>query len=85
LAWYSVSIKRIVGLSIFPVPTDTEATTATYSFRLEENIQPRSNYKADIEVEWGDSVVPQLAQYIVKTQPGQRGFARPNLFRMKQF
>lgn len=63
--WYSVSIKRIVGLSIFnsfgihrfdglpvlafPVPTDIEATTATYSFRLEENFQPRSNYKADIE------------------------------------
>ena len=63
--WYSVSIKRIVGLSIlnsfgihhfdglpvlaFPVPTDIEATTATYSFRMEENFQPRSNYKADIE------------------------------------
>ena len=63
--WYSVSIKRIVGLSIlnsfgihhfdglpvlaFPVPTDIEATTATYSFRMEENFQPRSTYKADIE------------------------------------
>ena len=62
--WYSVSIKRIVGLSIFdsfdihhfdglpvlafPVPTDIEATTATYSFRLEENFQPRSDYRADI-------------------------------------
>jgi pimeloyl-ACP methyl ester carboxylesterase len=62
--WYSVSIKRIVGLSIFnsfgihhfdglpvlafPVPTDIEATTARYSFRLEENFQPRSNYRADI-------------------------------------
>jgi len=62
--WYSVSIKRIVGLSIlnsfgihhfdglpvlaFPVPTDIEATTASYSFRLEENFEPRSNYKADI-------------------------------------
>ena len=29
--------------------------------------------------EWGDSVVPQLAQYIAQTQPGQRGFTRPNL------
>jgi pimeloyl-ACP methyl ester carboxylesterase len=62
--WYSVSIKRIVGLSIFnsfgihhfdrlpvlafPVPTDIEATTARYSFQLEENFQPRSNYRADI-------------------------------------
>jgi len=35
--------------------------------------------------EWGDSVVPRLAQYIAQTQPGQRGFTRPNLFRMKQF
>jgi pimeloyl-ACP methyl ester carboxylesterase len=63
--WYSVSIKRIVGLSIlnsfgihhfdglpvlaFPVPTDIEATTATYSFRLEENFAPRADYKADIQ------------------------------------
>jgi pimeloyl-ACP methyl ester carboxylesterase len=62
--WYSVSIKRIVGLSIlhsfgihhfeglpvlaFPVPADIEATTASYSFRLEENFEPHSNYKADI-------------------------------------
>jgi pimeloyl-ACP methyl ester carboxylesterase len=62
--WYSVSIKRIVGLSIFnsvgihhfdglpvlafPVPTGIEATTASYSFRLEENFQPRGNYQADI-------------------------------------
>jgi predicted nuclease of restriction endonuclease-like (RecB) superfamily len=35
--------------------------------------------------ELGDSVVPQLAHYIAQTQPGQRGFTRPNLFRMKQF
>src|SRR5256885_1032383 len=35
--------------------------------------------------EWGDSVVPQLAAYIAKTQPGLRGFTRPNLFRMRQF
>jgi predicted nuclease of restriction endonuclease-like (RecB) superfamily len=35
--------------------------------------------------EWGDSVVPQLAQYISRTQPGLRGFTRDNLFRMKQF
>ncbi len=63
--WYSVSVKRIVGLSIFnsfgihsfdglpvlafPVPIDIEATTATYSFRMEENFQPRSDYKADIQ------------------------------------
>src|ERR1035437_2137959 len=35
--------------------------------------------------EWGDSVVPQLAQYIAQTQPGQRGFTPRNLFRMKRF
>ena len=35
--------------------------------------------------EWGDGVVTQLAQYIAQTQPGQRGFTRSNLFRMKQF
>ena len=35
--------------------------------------------------EWGDGTVDQLADYIAKTQPGLRGFSRPNLFRMKQF
>jgi predicted nuclease of restriction endonuclease-like (RecB) superfamily len=35
--------------------------------------------------EWGDSVVPELADYIANTQPGLRGFTRPNLFRMRQF
>jgi predicted nuclease of restriction endonuclease-like (RecB) superfamily len=35
--------------------------------------------------EWGDGVVEQLAQFIAKKHPGQRGFTRPNLFRMKQF
>lgn len=35
--------------------------------------------------EWGDAVVEQLAQHIVRTQPGLRGFARRNLFRMRQF
>lgn len=30
-------------------------------------------------------MVPKLAQYIARTQPGQRGFTRSNLFRMKQF
>jgi predicted nuclease of restriction endonuclease-like (RecB) superfamily len=35
--------------------------------------------------EWGDGIVPQLAEYIARTQPGQRGFTRDNLFRMKQF
>ena len=34
--------------------------------------------------ERGEGVVPQLAQYIAHTQPGQRGFTRSNLFRMKQ-
>jgi predicted nuclease of restriction endonuclease-like (RecB) superfamily len=35
--------------------------------------------------EWGDGVVEQLAAYISRTQPGLRGFTRPNLFRMRQF
>lgn len=35
--------------------------------------------------EWGDGVVDQLADYIVQTQPGLRGFTRRNLFRMRQF
>jgi len=35
--------------------------------------------------EWGDGVVTQLAAHIARTQPGLRGFTRPNLFRMRQF
>jgi predicted nuclease of restriction endonuclease-like (RecB) superfamily len=35
--------------------------------------------------EWGDGVVAQLAAHLAKTQPGLRGFTRPNLFRMRQF
>ncbi len=62
--WYSVSIKRIVGLSIlgsfgmhhfdylpvlsFPVPDNLESVTPTYSFRMQENFQPHKNYRADI-------------------------------------
>lgn len=35
--------------------------------------------------EWGDGVITQLAQHLAVTQPNLKGFARPNLFRMKQF
>ena len=35
--------------------------------------------------EWGDGVIPELAAYLAKSQPGLRGFTRPNLFRMRQF
>ncbi|KNH47447.1 DUF1016 domain-containing protein [Pseudomonas sp. JV414] len=35
--------------------------------------------------EWGDGVVAQLANHLARTQPGLRGFTRPNLFRMRQF
>jgi len=35
--------------------------------------------------EWGDGVVAQVAEHIARTQPGLRGFTRPNLFRMRQF
>ena len=37
------------------------------------------------QAEWGDGVVTQLADYLARTQPGLRGFTRPNLFRMRQF
>ena len=35
--------------------------------------------------EWGDGVVDTLARYLARTQPGLKGFTRPNLFRMRQF
>ena len=34
---------------------------------------------------WGDGVVEQLAKYLTITEPGLRGFTRPNLFGMRQF
>lgn len=37
------------------------------------------------QAEWSDGVVVQLAEYLAQTQPGVRGFTRPNLFRMRQF
>ena len=37
------------------------------------------------QAEWGDGVVTQLAAHLARTQPGLRGFTRPNLFRMRQF
>lgn len=35
--------------------------------------------------EWGDGVVQHLADFLARQQPGLRGFARANLFRMRQF
>jgi non-heme chloroperoxidase len=62
--WYSVSIGRIIGLSIlgsfgihrfdglpvlsFPVPDNIESVTASYSLRMQENFEPHANYRADI-------------------------------------
>ena len=37
------------------------------------------------DAQWGDGVVAQLADHLARTQPGLRGFTRPNLFRMWQF
>ncbi|OGT00378.1 MAG: hypothetical protein A3F73_06170 [Gallionellales bacterium RIFCSPLOWO2_12_FULL_59_22] len=37
------------------------------------------------QAEWGNGVVAQLAEHLARTQPGLRGFTRPNLFRMRQF
>ena len=34
---------------------------------------------------WGEGVVEQLARYIARQHPDWKGFARPNLFRMRQF
>ena len=34
---------------------------------------------------WGSKVMDDLAIYLRQTQPGLRGFARPNLYRMRQF
>ncbi len=34
---------------------------------------------------WGEGVVDELARYIGRHHPGQRGFTRSNLFRMRQF
>ena len=33
---------------------------------------------------WGEGVVDSLAQHLAHTVPGQRGFTRRNLFRMRQ-
>ena len=33
---------------------------------------------------WGEGVVDRLAQHLARTIPGQRGFTRRNLFRMRQ-
>jgi pimeloyl-ACP methyl ester carboxylesterase len=62
--WYSVSIPRIVGLSMlgsygihrfdglpvlsFPVPDNLESVTASYSMRLQDNFQPHADYRGDI-------------------------------------
>ena len=35
--------------------------------------------------DWGDGVVERLAQHLAHAMPGQRGFTRRNLFRMRQF
>ncbi|WP_422016668.1 PDDEXK nuclease domain-containing protein [Roseateles sp.] len=34
---------------------------------------------------WGEGVVDRLAEHLARTMPGQRGFTRRNLFRMRQF
>ncbi|MGJ7616713.1 MULTISPECIES: PDDEXK nuclease domain-containing protein [unclassified Variovorax] len=34
---------------------------------------------------WGEGVVERLAEHLARTLPGQRGFTRRNLFRMRQF
>ncbi len=38
-----------------------------------------------LAAEWGEGVVESLAQHLAHVLPGQRGFTRRNLFRMRQF
>jgi len=38
-----------------------------------------------VTTQWGDGVVDELASHLKTSQPGLRGFTRPNLFRMRQF
>jgi hypothetical protein len=35
--------------------------------------------------EWGDKAVDELAKYLRQHEPSLRGFARRNLYRMRQF
>jgi predicted nuclease of restriction endonuclease-like (RecB) superfamily len=35
--------------------------------------------------EWGESIVPELARYILQHEPDIKGFSAQNLWRMKQF
>ncbi|MBS0446732.1 MAG: DUF1016 family protein [Proteobacteria bacterium] len=35
--------------------------------------------------EWGEAVVDRLARHLARVLPGQRGYTRRNLFRMRQF
>ncbi len=71
--WYSVSIGRIVGLSIlgsfgihhfdglpvlsFPVPDDLDSVTPSYSLRMQQNFAPHANYRADIRESKGPMLV----------------------------
>ena len=36
-------------------------------------------------IEWGDKAVNELAKYLKQREPSLRGFARRNLYRMRQF
>ena len=46
----------------------------------------RTTSRRQIEsAERGGGIVDELARYLARTQPGLRGFTRPNLFRMRQF
>jgi predicted nuclease of restriction endonuclease-like (RecB) superfamily len=52
---------------------------ATY-WRVGEFIHARVNGSG-----WGESVVEELASYLLRTLPNPRGFSQRNLWRMKQF
>lgn len=48
------------------------------------NVGAYISQKVEIS-EWGQYVVKELSEYIIKTEPEIKGFSDKNLWRMKQF
>ncbi len=73
-------IVRLIAASRERAIQSVNATPIDLYWKVGETISRKIE-----AAEWGDGVVPQLAQYIGRTQPGVRGFTRANLSRMRQF
>ncbi len=76
------------------MPRRIAIRTGDSSTRCRRNSSSFSSRKRDFggyisrkiaSAEWGDGVVDELAATIAREYPGQRGFTRANLFRMRQF